>query len=169
MERTDFQRRQIFLCQCPWTRRLQYSAIQGSRRRLATARPGRRARSVMTAIAGCIGICSRPISPGSRRQPRSRWRMARRADPLYGTRLHCRGGIRYVQFDATRAAGFTEALRIAHLAEPQGGPSPTRWGMASSASTRNCATVTCSSATDPASASRSTGPLSTGTAFALRA
>jgi L-alanine-DL-glutamate epimerase-like enolase superfamily enzyme len=30
------------------------------------------------------------------------------------------GGIRYVQFDATRAAGFTEALRIAHLAEQHG-------------------------------------------------
>lgn len=27
------------------------------------------------------------------------------------------GGIRYVQFDATRAGGLTEALRIAHLAE----------------------------------------------------
>ena len=30
------------------------------------------------------------------------------------------GGIRYVQFDATRAAGFTEALRIASLAEQHG-------------------------------------------------
>ena len=30
------------------------------------------------------------------------------------------GGIRYVQFDATRASGFTEALRIAHLAEQHG-------------------------------------------------
>jgi len=30
------------------------------------------------------------------------------------------GGIRYVQFDATRAAGFTEALRISHLAEQHG-------------------------------------------------
>jgi L-alanine-DL-glutamate epimerase-like enolase superfamily enzyme len=30
------------------------------------------------------------------------------------------GGIRYVQFDATRAAGFTEALRIAELAETHG-------------------------------------------------
>jgi L-alanine-DL-glutamate epimerase-like enolase superfamily enzyme len=30
------------------------------------------------------------------------------------------GQIRYVQFDATRAAGFTEALRIAHLAEQHG-------------------------------------------------
>jgi L-alanine-DL-glutamate epimerase-like enolase superfamily enzyme len=30
------------------------------------------------------------------------------------------GGIRYVQFDATRAAGFTEALRIAQLAEQHG-------------------------------------------------
>jgi L-alanine-DL-glutamate epimerase-like enolase superfamily enzyme len=30
------------------------------------------------------------------------------------------GGIRYVQFDATRAAGFTEALRVAHLAEQHG-------------------------------------------------
>ena len=30
------------------------------------------------------------------------------------------GGIRYVQFDATRAAGFTEALRVAALAETQG-------------------------------------------------
>jgi D-galactarolactone cycloisomerase len=30
------------------------------------------------------------------------------------------GGIRYVQFDATRAAGFTEALRIAALAEQHG-------------------------------------------------
>ncbi|HTZ34396.1 MAG TPA: mandelate racemase/muconate lactonizing enzyme family protein [Stellaceae bacterium] len=30
------------------------------------------------------------------------------------------GGVRYVQFDATRAAGFTEALRIAHLAEQHG-------------------------------------------------
>jgi D-galactarolactone cycloisomerase len=30
------------------------------------------------------------------------------------------GGIRYVQFDATRAAGFTEALRIATLAEQHG-------------------------------------------------
>ena len=30
------------------------------------------------------------------------------------------GGIRYVQFDATRAAGFTEALRVAALAEPHG-------------------------------------------------
>jgi L-alanine-DL-glutamate epimerase-like enolase superfamily enzyme len=30
------------------------------------------------------------------------------------------GGIRFVQFDATRAAGFTEALRIAHLAEQHG-------------------------------------------------
>jgi L-alanine-DL-glutamate epimerase-like enolase superfamily enzyme len=30
------------------------------------------------------------------------------------------GGIRYVQFDSTRAAGFTEALRIAHLAEQHG-------------------------------------------------
>ena len=30
------------------------------------------------------------------------------------------GGIRYVQFDSTRAAGFTEALRIAALAEQHG-------------------------------------------------
>jgi L-alanine-DL-glutamate epimerase-like enolase superfamily enzyme len=30
------------------------------------------------------------------------------------------GHIRYVQFDATRAAGFTEALRIAHFAEQHG-------------------------------------------------
>lgn len=30
------------------------------------------------------------------------------------------GGIRYVQFDSTRAAGFTEALRIASLAEQHG-------------------------------------------------
>ncbi|HEX3860608.1 MAG TPA: mandelate racemase/muconate lactonizing enzyme family protein [Stellaceae bacterium] len=30
------------------------------------------------------------------------------------------GGIRYVQFDATRAAGFTEALRVALLAEQHG-------------------------------------------------
>jgi L-alanine-DL-glutamate epimerase-like enolase superfamily enzyme len=30
------------------------------------------------------------------------------------------GGIRYVQFDATRAAGFTEALRVAQLAEQHG-------------------------------------------------
>jgi L-alanine-DL-glutamate epimerase-like enolase superfamily enzyme len=30
------------------------------------------------------------------------------------------GGIRYVQFDATRAAGFTEALRVAELAEQHG-------------------------------------------------
>jgi D-galactarolactone cycloisomerase len=30
------------------------------------------------------------------------------------------GGVRYVQFDATRAAGFTEALRVAALAEQHG-------------------------------------------------
>ena len=30
------------------------------------------------------------------------------------------GGIRYVQFDATRAAGFTEALRVAELAVQHG-------------------------------------------------
>ncbi|HEX3953566.1 MAG TPA: mandelate racemase/muconate lactonizing enzyme family protein [Stellaceae bacterium] len=30
------------------------------------------------------------------------------------------GGIRYVQFDATRAAGFTEALRVAAIAEQHG-------------------------------------------------
>ena len=30
------------------------------------------------------------------------------------------GAIRYVQFDSTRAAGFTESLRIAHLAEQSG-------------------------------------------------
>jgi len=30
------------------------------------------------------------------------------------------GGIRYVQFDATRSAGFTEALRVAALAEQHG-------------------------------------------------
>ena len=30
------------------------------------------------------------------------------------------GGIRFVQFDATRAAGFTEALRVAALAEQHG-------------------------------------------------
>ncbi len=30
------------------------------------------------------------------------------------------GGIKYVQFDATRAAGFTEALRVAALAEQHG-------------------------------------------------
>jgi D-galactarolactone cycloisomerase len=30
------------------------------------------------------------------------------------------GALRYVQFDATRAAGFTEALRVAHLAEQHG-------------------------------------------------
>ena len=30
------------------------------------------------------------------------------------------GGVRYVQFDATRAAGFTEALRIAELAGQHG-------------------------------------------------
>jgi L-alanine-DL-glutamate epimerase-like enolase superfamily enzyme len=30
------------------------------------------------------------------------------------------GGIRYVQFDSTRAGGFTEALRIAYLAEQHG-------------------------------------------------
>ncbi len=31
------------------------------------------------------------------------------------------GGIRYVQFDATRSGGFTEALRVAQLAEQHGG------------------------------------------------
>jgi L-alanine-DL-glutamate epimerase-like enolase superfamily enzyme len=30
------------------------------------------------------------------------------------------GAIRFVQFDSTRAAGFTESLRIAHYAEPKG-------------------------------------------------
>jgi L-alanine-DL-glutamate epimerase-like enolase superfamily enzyme len=35
-------------------------------------------------------------------------------------RLTTSGGIRHVQFDATRAAGFTEALRIAQLAEQHG-------------------------------------------------
>jgi L-alanine-DL-glutamate epimerase-like enolase superfamily enzyme len=30
------------------------------------------------------------------------------------------GGVRYVQFDSTRAAGFTEALRVAQLAEQHG-------------------------------------------------
>ncbi len=30
------------------------------------------------------------------------------------------GGIRYVQFDATRYAGFTEALRVAHMADQEG-------------------------------------------------
>jgi len=30
------------------------------------------------------------------------------------------GAIRYVQFDATRYAGFTEALRVAHLADQHG-------------------------------------------------
>jgi L-alanine-DL-glutamate epimerase-like enolase superfamily enzyme len=30
------------------------------------------------------------------------------------------GGVRYIQFDSTRAAGFTEALRIAQLAEQHG-------------------------------------------------
>ena len=30
------------------------------------------------------------------------------------------GAIRYVQFDSTRHAGFTEALRVAHLAEQHG-------------------------------------------------
>jgi L-alanine-DL-glutamate epimerase-like enolase superfamily enzyme len=30
------------------------------------------------------------------------------------------GAIRYVQFDSTRAAGFTEALRVAALAEQHG-------------------------------------------------
>jgi L-alanine-DL-glutamate epimerase-like enolase superfamily enzyme len=30
------------------------------------------------------------------------------------------GAIRYVQFDSTRAAGFSESLRIAHLAEQFG-------------------------------------------------
>ena len=30
------------------------------------------------------------------------------------------GAIRYVQFDSTRAAGFTESLRIAHYAEQKG-------------------------------------------------
>ncbi len=30
------------------------------------------------------------------------------------------GGIRYVQFDATRYAGFTEALRVAHMADHAG-------------------------------------------------
>ena len=30
------------------------------------------------------------------------------------------GGIRYVQFDATRHAGFTEALRVAHMADQLG-------------------------------------------------
>jgi len=108
------------------------------------------------------------------------------------------GGIRYVQFDATRAAGFTEALRIAHLAEQHGvmlaphtapelhghlcllrhavpsGSSHTvgrrliRWLTASFVSIRNCATVTCTSTTDPASASRSTGLSSIETACGHR-
>ena len=30
------------------------------------------------------------------------------------------GAIRYVQFDSTRAAGFTESVRVAHLAEQFG-------------------------------------------------
>jgi L-alanine-DL-glutamate epimerase-like enolase superfamily enzyme len=108
------------------------------------------------------------------------------------------GGIRYVQFDAIRAAGFTEALRIAHLAEQHGvmlaphtapelhghlvlatprcvfglshtaGRRLNRWLMASSASTRNCARATYTSATAPASVSRSTGPLSIGTVSGRR-
>lgn len=41
------------------------------------------------------------------------------------TRFTCRdfitmGGIRYMQFDATRYAGFTEALRVAHIADHHG-------------------------------------------------
>jgi L-alanine-DL-glutamate epimerase-like enolase superfamily enzyme len=30
------------------------------------------------------------------------------------------GGVRYIMFDATRAAGFTEALRVAHMADHAG-------------------------------------------------
>ncbi len=97
-----------------------------------------------------------------------------------------------------RAGGFTEALRKAQLAElhrvmlaahtapelhghlvlatprfvfgveSQVGRRLIRWLMASSASTRNCARVTCTSATAPASDSRSTGRLSIGSASGRR-
>jgi len=97
------------------------------------------------------------------------------------------GGIRYVQFDATRAAGFSEALRVAALAEQHGvmvaphtapeihghlalalprctfgveshgGARPTRSLMASSASIPNGATGKSISATGPASGSTPIG------------
>ena len=51
--------------------------------------------------------------------PARAWRA--RADPAFTVRdFIVEGGIRFVQFDATRAAGFTEALRIAALAEQHG-------------------------------------------------
>src|SRR5262245_6867318 len=69
----------------------------------------------------CIGICSRPIF--------ARLAVATPIPLAHGerelTRFSVRdfivqGAIRYVQFDATRSAGFTEALRIAQLAEQHG-------------------------------------------------
>jgi D-galactarolactone cycloisomerase len=108
------------------------------------------------------------------------------------------GGIRFVQFDATRAAGFTEALRIAHLAEQHGvmlaphtapevrghlalaaprcvfgveshgGSETDLWVTGCSASTRNCATVISTLATALGLVSKSTGTLSIGTAFGPR-
>jgi L-alanine-DL-glutamate epimerase-like enolase superfamily enzyme len=97
------------------------------------------------------------------------------------------GGIRYVQFDATRAAGFTEALRIAALAaqhgvivaphsapeihghlvlamprgafgvESHGGMTATRSPTGCSRSIPNCAIATFILATSQASASIRTG------------
>ena len=99
------------------------------------------------------------------------------------------GGIRYVQFDATRAAGFTEALRVAALAETHGvivaphtapeihghlvlamprcaygveshgGPIPTRSPTGCSGPIPSCATGFCISARRPALVSIRTGLL----------
>ena len=69
----------------------------------------------------CTGTCSPPISRvlrGGDPDPAGPWRA--RADPVHGARLFVDGGIRYVQFDATRSGGFTEALRVAQLAEQHG-------------------------------------------------
>ena len=69
----------------------------------------------------CIGICSQPISSVSPLSSPIPLAHGEREWHRYTVRDFIdSGAIRYVQFDSTRHAGFTESLRIAHYAEQKG-------------------------------------------------
>ena len=65
--------------------------------------------------------CSRPDYGGSPPPPRGSPRHGEREWTRFTARdFIASGAIRYIQFDGTRYAGFTEALRVAALAEQHG-------------------------------------------------
>ena len=78
-------------------------------------------RYLLARRAACTGIYSPRTTCAWRRRLPFRWRMASVSGTASPFAIFSpRGRFKFVQFDSTRHAGFTESLRIAYLAEQMG-------------------------------------------------